>query len=775
MKRTACESSLLDPSFWAPKLSRYSDRSGGLDLDLDDFSEQGINSDDLLEAQLVDGLTRVPTIGGGQCAFGGFACGLVDHVLLNQFDARANSGHFQSFLDIFRQETGCDATWPAFKNYLRQNLNLPMELQRSVAKSLRKLLVQLRYQQHSVSEAELEVLRCAFAVFVRQELNLPNRETGYRGDDIYSRHKFMMDKFSELLSEFNDFDAVTLAEALALSPVQLNQGQSDLLEIYNNVLSASQVVLVNWYIEMGCKLFTQAMADDSAYAGDLELTILAQFWKVTFKAERTHGGHKFVHTIHADFGRINSANFTEQQIRLLKNFGIVDRREDNEGYLLFFENTRETVRSRLAEILHADMLDVYWQSWQENRAKPQEQRTPLQLSNDFTDEMRRQLFARDLLVRHKGEIYFPVELSDEEFRLRLRPFTQDEQRQILQYWDEQYRPAPEIRCANDNALHWEYCQPEGYPWQNLRRPVLPTLPSMSSLLSSGAKVECADPRWAPLQNDAYDLQQSLLCAENEFDEFELAFYGEICKKLDEIIKHNVITKSKALLFIQPSVKDSSSRNNLCIFRQIYHCKILAAAFEELIDNLSAAKKSLQFIMDKLTQHDQAALAKNFLGYAELLQAIKDNLGEQFPLIQHVALFEVAHLSGQDALDRLHNWPFCDHHYQQHLSQLRVFMQHLKDVMQAASIKNIALAIVAEMTDYDLNQENLLYSFVERLSNYPESLVADDQSLLDLLKQQIGTMVDFPVLQETLQLFMERLEEHLALIAKNNVFIGSQPL
>jgi len=151
-------------------------------------------------------LIRRETAGGGLCAFASFAQGLVDHALLGHFDAQAASGRFQPFLKIFADLTKdekdpknqCKANWPDFTNYLRQHLTPPKALQVLLAKALRRLLVQLRQAGPGVTEGELQALQVTLRSYIAKNAGIRSQESGFRGDDIFSRHKFILMKFEEL-------------------------------------------------------------------------------------------------------------------------------------------------------------------------------------------------------------------------------------------------------------------------------------------------------------------------------------------------------------------------------------------------------------------------------------------------------------------------------------------------------------------------------------------------------------------------------------------------
>lgn len=735
--------------------------------------------------QPTPGFTRMQTIGGGQCAFGGFAQGLVDHALAERFEQQAETGAFQPFLNIFQEFSDCEANWPAFMRYLRANLEQPMELQRTVAKSLRKLLVHLREQQPVVTDGELEVLQGAFAVYVRQALGLPNAERGFRGDDIYSRHQFMMNKIQQIFTDnFSDFEKAALKEIFTIPSKDLTSDQSELLEIYNNVLAAAQSELLEWYKEQGSAQFTRAMSDDTAYAGDLELKILAKFWGVSFKVERTQNGDKFIHTICVNYGHIKAADFTDEEIRMLKNFGIVDRATEIDGYLSFTENQREVVVSRLADIVQAEQLMGFWESWKENRNLTADLRSALELSEDFSEGDIAELLARDLLVRSKGKLYFPVEVSDEEFRIRLRPFTVNSRQRILKLWDDNYRPAPEIRCANDNAIHWEYLQPDGSLWTALVPVQPPTMESMSSLLRAGARSEGSNsyaPNWQQIQKDAHDLIINLNEGMPCLTQFEQAFFEKVCQKLYAIVQDGVVTKENALCLLAPKrafklanagkkMGLSDNFSELCMFRDLHYFPVLAATYEQLIDNYSAAGESLKYIVDQLNQNGQQELANGIKSYTAVIQAIEDSFGEQYPLVEHLQIFEDADFSGHGALNQEHLGAFCNQAYQQHLNIIRNFISHLRGVIHACKLSKIAEAIAFEMLDHKFENE-YLEGFLSKIRDNADGLEFSDEVMMDSLDSIITTLDEDPVLQENLRMFMQRVHDTLTVMREKQFAYG----
>nr|MDQ2993606.1 hypothetical protein [Pseudomonadota bacterium] len=594
---------------------------------------------------------RTLTLGGGQCAFAGFGQGLVDCALLNHFNHLDPDMRFKPFLDLFAEQVGLPASWSVFIDYVKAHLNPPGDLQSLLARLLRKLLVRLREQRNQASEGELASLQAAFMDALRKFLNLPVHEGGFRGDDIYHRHAFVVAKFQALIAEyFSDFDKDDLKIALSPGNQLLTAEQAIVLDLYHNVLPVANLELLEWYGADGDRLFTRAMADEMQYAGDPELEMLARFWGVTFKVERTQAGRKFVHTINGDFGSVDMQLFTADEIRLLKNFRVVDPVE-HEGRLTFLENDRNTLLLRLADIENAKALGVLWVSWQGgNRYLPKELRESIVVPEFWSEDLQKELLVRDILVMEKNQLFFPTEVSDKEFYLRLCPFKSEQDRvKILKLWNENYKPRPEIRCANDNAIHWEYLQPVGYPWEALVTvpPQVHVFDFVDSLgitffgAANGALVEDFnlpdrpvrnELSWSPIMLHADDLTNDLLYGLSKWRDKERLFYHRICCILIEIARDGVISKEHAFLLLNPkktfeqmhpgvTLYRDEHYANMVTFRSCFYLQILRSAYEQIITDLPAAEQAITSLILTATQKARDDYVAALQGYQKVCTAI----------------------------------------------------------------------------------------------------------------------------------------------------------
>jgi hypothetical protein len=377
-------------------------------------------------------------------------------------------------------------------------------------------------------------------------------------------------KFQQLIDyNFAEFDFVALREILNRDAEHLQEEEFVLVELYHQLLNSAKQELVQWYQAEGYGQFTHAMAGDAAFAGDLELKILAQYWRVTFKVERKHGNNKFIYPIYGLFGQLPLAGINESEIRVLKNLKLIDRNSEAPDSLPFLEMDEATLVARCAEIEHADEVHAIWMSWhEENKNKARIHRQPIELPDDWSEPERLELFERDILEKYGNCIYFILEISEEELLRRLRPFPLAERRQqIVDLCRVHYRAAPEIRCVNDNAMHWEYLQPEGYPWQALksaepqRQVCIFGGVSMATLmgnndfdalsLEEAFSTDANGAEWSSMQIDANAtlmvIRQRLRIVNNISPEFS----QRLMQKLQEIIDYGVITKRDASLLIDP--------------------------------------------------------------------------------------------------------------------------------------------------------------------------------------------------------------------------------
>lgn len=583
--------------------------------------------------------TRRLTVGGGLCAFAGFGQGLVDYALLGRFDEPAAAGRFQQFVAIFADvvKDGKNppiANWQDFITYVRGHLTPPGTLQIQLAKALRRLMVELRKVGPGVTAGELEHLQSAFQGYVAKKLSLIENDN----EDIYSRHDFIRAKFDELAAkhvatidemftaELQEIEATIQDEAVKeVARAELKATAADRLQ------EICQPELVEWYRNEGYEKFTLGMAKDDAYAGDLELKILGRFWGVTFRVERTpRGGQLLVHTICLDFGWLNVNELSPGEVILLKDLCIVDRHSDpyRPDSLPLLEMTEASLLARVAPIEPTNEIIAVWDAWQkENAHLKSADRKPVVIPAHWGEAAKNELRVRNILVKSNGQFYFAPqhEMNKERFLQLLVPFaTEGDSQRIIALWKAHYKEAPEIRCANDNAVHWVYCQPAGFPWSSLQSDA-PVFSGFSGFFT-GATVAAALSVTAQnlIKKDATDTLKAIeddLCNRNVA---ERQFYKDhVIPKLKKIADSGRVTSDGAIRLLNPELvfkitqngavltgsDESDSLDMLQIFCRMYYFNVLSAAHEQVISNVPNLRKDFNSIIMSLEGYDLCPMSE----------------------------------------------------------------------------------------------------------------------------------------------------------------------
>jgi hypothetical protein len=220
-------------------------------------------------------LKRQPekTVGKGNCAFNAFALALCDKYVFLQIEQSIRAAgkdpdvRFAGFIRQVAERLKITNDWQSVKTALLQlRADNPVELQAVLAPILRErsmiiALDPIEYVRHI--DQTYQPLISAFDDF---RLRYSGNDI-VNNDDIFSRHRFIQDKFDDVCRVESD----------------------DVLQYK---------IVDNWWWKEGYKTFIKEMSQDGAWAGDLELARLACYFDVVLKVVRDD----FEHTIHGNYG-----------------------------------------------------------------------------------------------------------------------------------------------------------------------------------------------------------------------------------------------------------------------------------------------------------------------------------------------------------------------------------------------------------------------------------------------------------------------------------------
>lgn len=215
------------------------------------------------------------TIGEGDCAFNAFTLALCDPAVFSQIERSIKSAgedinlRFETFILHVSQTLDVDAAWDAVKaELLRLHQDDKDKLQRSIAPIMRMLSINIARTSHDAVYLKSETVDKLVSVY-NDYARKKTGKTVTNQDDIFSRHRFITDKFYEIYWGQNK-DKMDRRKAIE-----------------------------NWWWNEGYDQFLDEMAKPKVWAGDLELARLAKYFNVVLNCVPDEG---FLYNIHGDYG-----------------------------------------------------------------------------------------------------------------------------------------------------------------------------------------------------------------------------------------------------------------------------------------------------------------------------------------------------------------------------------------------------------------------------------------------------------------------------------------
>lgn len=380
----------------------------------------------MANSRMMESLVLEQSLPDGNCSFNAFVLGWCRADILNRVDSLTPPKHYPAntlpeFIKQSAKALGVGLSWVSVKRKLLLLRSTDkVYLQKQMSPVFRHLSVNLARHNRVFRQRTEMHLKSAFLDFV-----MPIKKSV--DDDIFSRHKFIRDKFAEL----NPLSRQSwLSLPLWSKPVAKPSEQ---------VLSEAMTKLIDWWFKAGYELFLQAMQEDKVWAGDIELDLFGDFFDLNVDVRRKD----FIHHIHINYGGVERRLFSEDQIIELRYRGIVNAEADDCDRLCFLPLSESEVVERLSALPDSDSIrEFVFEAGVALKLKP----VPIEWAASL-----QQMIQRNMLKRQGDEYYFNC---DANVALNLLEEFPGKER-MLRLWRSNYINKPTIILKNDDATHWD--------------------------------------------------------------------------------------------------------------------------------------------------------------------------------------------------------------------------------------------------------------------------------------------------------------------------------
>lgn len=362
----------------------------------------------------------------GECSFNSFVLGWSTPKVLNRIDTlqpprKYPSTMLSEFITESARVLGAALSWRSVKLqllFLRQNDKI--KLQKSMAPVFRRFSINLARHNEEFRVRTEEHLKGAFLDFIMP----PKKRVA---DDVYSRHRFIKEKFAEL------------------NPVPrrwFSFPWSTVPKPPEPVLAEALNKLMKWWFnntpDGGYEKFLHAMEQAGEWAGDIELDLLADFFDLNIDVRRQN----FIYQIHCDHGVIEKTFFSDAQIDELRRRRVVEDSASDKNVLRFLPMTEQELIARISAVPHCLEIQAFIRSAKTLSGEE----VPAIWRSSF-----RQLIQRDI-INYKGENCFFNSCALRLVHL-LEEFPGKEN--MLRLWRFYYINRPTITLVNEDAIHWD--------------------------------------------------------------------------------------------------------------------------------------------------------------------------------------------------------------------------------------------------------------------------------------------------------------------------------
>lgn len=368
---------------------------------------------------------RVSAKGDGNCAFNAFILGLCQPDTLNQIERvfKSEKQNIEIALQRFIKKASeilevTPENFVTLKNeLLRLRQNEPEKLQKKLAPILRNLACDLLLKDTTKQENLGVSLLSAYDGFINP---------GARGvveDDVFLVHPFIREKFQELKD---------------MTP-RLPESEEDL-------------ALTIWWRKAGYTKFIAEMRRNAENSGDIELAPLAQYFRLSLQVTRQD---RFTYQMYRDYGSLPATvvlDLNEKTREDLYNRGIVDHPSNPEQKQLPLNLDRETLDRRLGAVPDHKTVLAYIESQPEQM---KETPVPRTWSTECLDELKERGIICSASEAH-GTLKF--NMNKEAARNGCIALPAPVCAAILSH--SRKEPLPEVLLVNDNAIHWDFMQPD---------------------------------------------------------------------------------------------------------------------------------------------------------------------------------------------------------------------------------------------------------------------------------------------------------------------------
>jgi hypothetical protein len=381
----------------------------------------------------LDQLSVDESIGNGNCAFNSIVLGLSLRAIMEYIEEELRAGaDFHEFIKLASKAFQVRQNWSEIKARIFELRNSDKnQLQLLLSPVMRHLAISLAEKDRLHFDRTKEPLTSAFRDYAHKRLGLPVPGVA---DDIYSRHPFIVNQFDTLFTalrhEIKD-------QHIKVSP--------DNKQRIDAMIAILQEQLVQWWGVSGYEKFLHAMKFDGQWAGDLELSQLATYFKINLDVVRRN----FIYHIHDNTGTLPIADevqdyvLSEDEIVQLRDRSVVNRRENGESELRLLPlfNLAE-LKARVTQVPEFEKVSAHVQSVPDLLGSP--------VPADWSSECIRELKKRSIVEKTDTGAKFVVEQGVAVKRV----CGMDKAEKIASAWQAGYKTSPTITLANERGIHW---------------------------------------------------------------------------------------------------------------------------------------------------------------------------------------------------------------------------------------------------------------------------------------------------------------------------------
>ncbi|OGT35586.1 MAG: hypothetical protein A3F11_00145 [Gammaproteobacteria bacterium RIFCSPHIGHO2_12_FULL_37_14] len=393
----------------------------------------------------------------GNCAFKAFSYGVCDKEIFNKIEEQLKKQNkdpnqvFQNFIEKVATALNIENNWQHITQALFQLKQTNKDkLQVTLAPIMRELAIkQIQNNARQHQARMLPLLQSTFRSYIYEKLGLviPGEK-----DDICRRHAFINTQFQQEFDQLKNVLHFTLQEDeynRLINTTHRSEEENRKLNLFEEnldqqFLNAQQSVLI-WWNNKGYQQFLAEMEEPGAWAGDLELAYLGQYFNMN--VDITRDG--FTHQMHPTYGEIPRQNeqyqLTQDDVRQLVVRQVVDHPMTEDEPLSLLSLKAKDLASRLDAVPECEKVREFIM---ENSLNLEQQ----QVSAEWPESCIKELIQRDVINKSTKKFHVDSMIALE----RIEAMEHKEELQVA--WQEAHREPPIVTLTND-GMHWSNIEP----------------------------------------------------------------------------------------------------------------------------------------------------------------------------------------------------------------------------------------------------------------------------------------------------------------------------